>query len=63
MGKTDKLIRVLVAAVIGMLYFTNQIEGTVAYILLALAGIFLLTCVFSFCLLYLPFGISTKKKN
>lgn len=63
MGNTDKLIRVLISAVIGMLYFTNQIEGTVAYVLLAFAGIFLLTSVISFCPLYLPFGISTKKKN
>ena len=61
MGNTDKGIRVLLAIGISLLYFFNVIEGTLAYILMALAIIFLLTSFISFCPLYKPFGISTCK--
>ncbi|CAN5330059.1 hypothetical protein BH10BAC1_BH10BAC1_11330 [soil metagenome] len=62
MGSTDKIIRILVAIVIAILYFTNQISGTTAIILGVLAIIFVATSFISFCPLYLPFGISTRKK-
>lgn len=62
MGSLDKAIRVLVAILIGVLYFTGAISGLVATILLVLGGIFILTSFISFCPLYLPFGISTRAK-
>lgn len=62
MGTVDKVIRIIVAIIIGILYFTDQISGTAAIILLILAGIFILTSFISFCPLYAPFKISTKKK-
>jgi hypothetical protein len=62
MGKTDKVIRIMAAIIIAGLYFENQITGIAAIILLILAGIFVLTSFMSFCPLYLPFGISTRKK-
>lgn len=61
MGTIDKVVRILVAIVIGILYFTHQISGTTAIVLLILAGIFIVTSFMSFCPLYWPFGISTKK--
>jgi hypothetical protein len=63
MGSIDKVIRILVAAVIAGLYFGNLISGTTAIILLVLAGIFILTSFMSFCPLYFPFGFSTKKRT
>jgi Protein of unknown function (DUF2892) len=63
MGTIDKVVRILVALVIAGLYFANQITGTAAIILLVLAGVFILTSFMSFCPLYLPFGISTRKKD
>ncbi len=63
MGTTDKIIRILVAIAIAALYFTGQISGTLAIIGLILSGIFILTSFISFCPLYLPFGISTRKKE
>jgi hypothetical protein len=63
MGSTDKIIRILVALVIILLYFTDQLSGTLAIIGLVLSGIFILTSFISFCPLYLPFGISTRKKE
>ncbi len=63
MGNIDKIIRILVALVIIALYFTHQISGTLAIIGLVLSGIFILTSFISFCPLYLPFGINTRKKD
>lgn len=63
MGNTDRLLRVLIALVIVVLYFTNTIGGTLAIVLLLLSVVFILTGMVSFCPLYLPFGISTKKKD
>jgi hypothetical protein len=63
MGLADKIIRILVAAVVIVLYFTNVISGTLAIVLLILAGIFILTSFISFCPLYFPFGFSTRKKE
>jgi hypothetical protein len=63
MGSIDKLVRVLVAAVIAVLYFTNQITGTVALILGIVAVVFLLTSAIGFCPLYLPLKLSTIKKK
>lgn len=60
MGTLDRVLRVVAAAVIAYLYFTNVIAGAVGITLLVLGGVFLLTSVISFCPLYLPFGISTK---
>ena len=62
MGLADKVTRILVAIAIFVLYFSNLISGTLAIILLILAGIFILTSFISFCPLYLPFGISTRKR-
>jgi len=63
MGTADKVVRILLAIVIVSLYFTNIISGTLAIVLLVLAGIFILTSFISFCPLYLPFVISTRKKG
>ena len=63
MGSTDKIIRILIALVIGVLYYTETISGTTAIVLGAFAIIFLITSFISFCPLYLPFGINTSKKS
>ena len=63
MGTIDKVIRILVAIAVAVLYFAGIISGTVAIVLLTLAVIFILTSVISFCPLYLPFGINTGAKK
>ncbi|HNV98380.1 MAG TPA: DUF2892 domain-containing protein [Chitinophagales bacterium] len=62
MGSTDRVIRVILAIVFALLYFTGTVSGTLGLVLLILGAIFLLTSVVSFCPLYAPFGISTCKK-
>ena len=59
MGSTDRIIRLLVAAVIAGLYFTNTITGTLGIVLLALAGVFVLTSLVSFCPIYTLLGLNT----
>lgn len=61
MGNADKGIRIVIAIGIALLYYFNVIEGTLAYVLMALAIIFLLTSFVSFCPLYTLFGASTCK--
>ncbi len=62
MGIADKVFRIVVALVIAALYFTGTISGTLAIVLLIVAGIFILTSFVGFCPLYAPFKFSTRKK-
>lgn len=61
MGTVDRVVRVAIALLIAALYFMNIISGTVAIILGVLAIVFVLTSMVSFCPLYLPFKLSTRK--
>jgi len=63
MGVVDRAVRVSLAIVVAILILTGQITGTLSIILGALAVIFLLTSAISFCPLYLPLGLSTRKKE
>lgn len=62
-GIIDKVFRIVVASVIAILYFTNQISGTTALILGILAVIFILTSLIGTCPIYLALGLSSKKKE
>ena len=61
MGGTDRILRIVLAVVFAVLYFTGTVGGTIGLVLLILGAIFLATSLVSFCPLYLPFGISTCK--
>jgi len=63
MGSIDRIIRIILAVVVAVLYFTGNISGAAAVILGILAIIFILTSFIGFCPLYLPFGIKTLKKG
>ena len=62
-GSIDRIIRVMLAIAVVALYAANVISGTVAIVLLTLAGIFILTSVVSFCPVYFLFGLSTLRKR
>lgn len=62
MGSTDKLIRIIIAIIVAVLYFTGKLTGTVGIIAVVIAGVFVLTSLISFCPLYTLLGISTCKK-
>lgn len=59
MGTADRVIRILIAAVVAYLFYAGIISGTLGIVLLVLAGVFVLTSLISFCPLYAPFGLST----
>lgn len=61
MGFFDRITRVLAALFVGILFVTGQISGLTAWILGAIAAIFLLTGAVGTCPLYLPFGISSRR--
>jgi hypothetical protein len=62
MSNTDRIVRIVLAAVFAYLYFGGIVTGTLGIVLLVLGGVFLLTSVIAFCPLYLPFNFSTFKK-
>lgn len=64
MGKLDRVLRLLVAAVIFFwIYFTDSPEGMTRNILLLLAVIFAVTAAIKTCPLYIPFGMDTRNKQ
>jgi hypothetical protein len=63
MGTIDRVIRVILAILVLVLYLTGNISGTAAIILGIFAVIFVLTSLVGYCPLYGPLGISTKKKK
>jgi len=62
MGSVDRIIRILLAVVVLVLYLTGQISGTAAIVLGIIAVIFVLTSAVGFCPLYAPLKLSTRKK-
>ena len=63
MNSADRIFRLLLVAIIAVLYFTNTITGTWGMVLLILGIVFVLTSIVGFCPLYAVFGISTNKKT
>ena len=61
MSNTDRIVRVVVAALFAYLYFSGTVAGTLGIVLVVLGAVFLLTAVIAFCPLYAPFKLSTYK--
>ena len=63
MGTVDRGIRLVLAIVVGVLYFNGQISGVAAIVLGIIALIFVLTSLMGFCPLYTLIGIKTVKED
>ena len=61
MSNTDRIIRVVLAAVFAYLYFSGIVTGAFGIVLLVLGAVFRLTAIVAFCPLYAPFKFSTYK--
>lgn len=59
MGGVDRIIRIVIAAVVAVLYFNGTLTGTVGIVALVLAAVFVLTSLVSFCPLYTLVGLNT----
>lgn len=57
----DRIIRILLAVIITVLYFTGILKGAIGIILLILAILFFITALLGFCIIYAIFGIGTYK--
>ncbi len=63
LANADRIIRLLLAIVIAILYFTNIISGTAGIVLLALSIIFAFTSVVGYCPIYAMLRFSTYSKK
>ncbi len=61
-GNVDQGIRLVLAAVLAVLFLTGILSGTIGIILLVVAAILLLTGIFRFCPLYALLGLRTCSK-
>ena len=63
MGSYDKLIRLVVAIVLIILYYKGAFGSTLGIVVLVVAFVLTLTSLMSFCPLYTLFGLNTCKKK
>ncbi len=63
MSSVDRIVRVIIALIFSALYITGTVTGVLAYVLLALGGVFVLTSAINSCPIYSFFGLSTCKKK
>lgn len=63
MGTADKTIRIILAVLFAVLYFTGTVSGLLGIILLVLGIVFLITSFISVCPLYTVAGINTVKSK
>jgi len=60
-SNTDRIVRVIIAALFAYLYFGGIVTGGLGILLVVLAAVFTLTAIVAFCPLYVPFKFSTYK--
>jgi len=58
-GKTDRIVRFVLAAIFAVLYFTGVVSGTLGIVLLVLAVVFTVTAAINFCPIWFLFKFST----
>lgn len=63
MGYTDKIIRILLAFVVVVLYYTKVLTGTAAIVSGIIALVLLATSFINFCPIYALLGIRTNKST
>lgn len=62
-GRTDTIIRILVAVLIAVLIFTQVLTGTLAIVLGIAGAVLVITGLIGFCGLYAILGIRTCPKK
>lgn len=63
MGTIDRVVRILLAVVVAILYLAGVISGVLAAVLGIIAAMFVVTGAVGFCPAYVPFHISTLEKK
>jgi len=60
-GRLDRNIRLAIVFIIAFLYFSGNISGLAAAILVIIGVLLVITSWLNFCPLYRLFGINTRK--
>lgn len=63
MGTTDKSVRIIAAIIMAAVYYKGFVTGTLGIVLLAIAGLLILTSLINFCPLYPVLKINTHKEK
>jgi hypothetical protein len=63
MGAIDRIVRTIVAIILGGIFISGKVSGILAAIIAVFAIALLLTSAVGWCPLYSPFGISTKRSQ
>jgi len=62
-GNTDKIVRLVIALILGGLYFAEIVSGTLGIVLLVIAAIKVLTALSGFCPFYTLLGMNTCEQK
>jgi hypothetical protein len=62
-GTTDRIARVVIAALIGAGYLLGYLKGTLAIVLGVSGVVLLVTSAAGYCPLYEPLGMDTRKEK
>lgn len=63
MGRRDKTVRLVLAAIFAVLLIAGAVKGTLAVVLAVLAAVFVITTFVGVCPAYVPLGLSTRGKK
>lgn len=63
MGSIDRIIRIVLAVGLAILYYTGVISGTFGIVLLVVAVVLALTSLVSICPLYKFLGVNTSDRK
>jgi hypothetical protein len=62
-GTIDKVIRIVFAVAVIVLFLTNVISGVLGIVLLALSAILVVTSMIGVCPLYIVMGLNSVEKS
>jgi hypothetical protein len=63
MAMFDRVLRILFAVIVVILFMTGQIHGKLMVALMIAAGLLVVTSFVGVCPIYILFGINTNKKK
>ena len=63
MSLGDRIIRIVISAVLAILYFTGTVTGFLGFLAIAVAAIFTLTALVTWCPIYAVFGWKTCRTD
>ena len=63
LNQIDRLARIIVSILVGVLFVSGVIKGTFATVLILMALVWVLTSCFSYCPMYRVLGLTTVNKT